>query len=143
MTRIDFYVSNNNEENARSQFACRLAEKAYSQKHKIYIHTTSQQETEQLDRFMWLFKAGSFLPHCAYGAESMEETPIIIGHEHAPEQDTDILINLAAQVPPFYSRFDRVVEFVSGNEATRQQARERYKHYRDRGYQVTTHNLPD
>ena len=143
MTRVDFYVSNNSTEKAQSQLACRLAEKAYSLKHKIYIHTNSQEETEHLDRFMWLYSAGSFLPHCPYGAKSMAETPIIIGHDHAPEQDTDILINLSAQVPAFYSRFDRVVELVSGNETTRQQAREHYKHYRDRGYQVTTHNLSD
>ena len=141
MTRIDFYVSNSAEQTARSQFVCRLAEKAYLQRHKVYIHTNSPEETEQLDRFMWLFKAGSFLPHCPYGADDMVDTPIIIGHEQAPEQDTDILINLSAQVPGFYSRFDRVVEFVSGDEATRQQARERYKHYRDRGYQVDTHEL--
>ena len=44
-------------------------------------------------------------------------------------------------VPPFFSRFERVVEIVNQDETQRQLARERFKYYRDRGYDLHTHNL--
>lgn len=141
MTRVDFYVLENNEPQAQGRLACRLADKAWSTQHQVYIHTNTRQESEQLNQLMWLYPDGSFLPHCLCGAEIETRTPVLIGHDHEPEQATDVLINLADAVPPFYSRFRRVVELVTGDEDTRQKARERYKYYRDRGYAIETHKL--
>jgi len=41
----------------------------------------------------------------------------------------------------FFSRFDRVVEPVDADQAARAASRERFKFYRDRGYQPTAHKL--
>lgn len=141
MTRIDFYVLDSNENQAQARLTCRLTDKAYARQHQVYIHTNNQQDSEQLDQLMWVYKEGSFLPHCLYDTDYSAETPVLIGHDHEPEQATDVLINLADEVPPFYSRFERVVELVTGDEPTRQKARERYKYYRDRGYAIETHKL--
>jgi len=141
MTRIDFYVLDNNEAQAQARLTCRLADKAWSKQHQVYVHTNTRQDSEQLDQLMWVYQDGSFLPHCLYTAGESAATPVLIGHDHEPEQATDVLINLADEVPPFYSRFERIVELVTGDETTRQKARERYKYYRDRGYAIETHKL--
>ncbi len=52
-----------------------------------------------------------------------------------------MLINLAADVPDFFSRYERVAEVVDGNSARREQSRERYRFYRDRGYKLNTHQV--
>ena len=123
MTRIDFYVLENNHIQAQTQLACRLADKAYSKQHQIYIHTNTQQDSEQLDQFMWVYQDRSFLPHCLYDTAESAETPILIGHGHDPEHTTDVLINLADEVPTFCSRFERIIELVTGDETTRQSGR--------------------
>lgn len=141
MTRIDFYVLESHQPQAQGRLACRLADKAWSTQHQVYIHTNTQQQSEQLDQLMWVYQDGSFLPHCLHGTAHSTETPILIGHDHEPEQATDVLINLADDVPPFYSRFERIVELVTGDETTRQKSRQHYKYYRDRGYAIETHKL--
>ena len=62
-------------------------------------------------------------------------------HAAQPTTHTDLLINLAAEVPTFFSRFERVAEVVDTDAARRNQARERFRFYRDRGYAVETHNM--
>ena len=52
-----------------------------------------------------------------------------------------VLINLTDTVPMFFSRFERVTEIVPANEKSRHQARERYKFYQQRGYELETHKL--
>ena len=53
----------------------------------------------------------------------------------------EVLINLRAEWPPFFSRFQRLIEIVSLDEQDRGQARERFKFYRDRGYAIQSHDL--
>jgi DNA polymerase IIIc chi subunit len=53
----------------------------------------------------------------------------------------DVMINLDQTVPAFFGQFERVAEIVSGDDTARDQARQRYKYYRDRGYTINTHNI--
>ena len=53
----------------------------------------------------------------------------------------DVLINLSAEVPEFFSRYERVAEVVDADAARREQSRERYRFYRDRGYKLNTHQV--
>jgi DNA polymerase-3 subunit chi len=48
---------------------------------------------------------------------------------------------MSTEVPTFFSRFSRVAEIVAGDDDERKTARERFRFYRDRGYQMNTHNL--
>ena len=54
----------------------------------------------------------------------------------------EVLLNLRPEWPPFFGRFERLVEIVSaGDEDDKRLARERFKFYRDRGYEIRTHDL--
>jgi len=146
MTRVNFYISPNQAEEANLQLACRIAEKAYGQQNKVYIHTNSAEQARSLDDMLWAFRQGSFIPHCLNNdqtgnAAEQQEAAVVIGHEGLPEMQPDVLINLADEVPNFFSRFERVAEIVSGGEPTRECARERFKFYRERGYPLETHEL--
>jgi DNA polymerase-3 subunit chi len=48
----------------------------------------------------------------------------------------DVLINLQAQHPPFFSRFRHLIELVGAEESDKIAARARFKFYRDRGYTI-------
>jgi len=145
MTRVDFYVVDDNSETARWRVACRLAEKANSLGHAVHVHTSNKNQASDLDRFMWTYRDGSFVPHALIGDPLGESTatpaPVLIGTGEEPKTDTEILINLCSEVPGFFSRMDRVMEIVGGDEQTRAAARERFKFYRERGYDLKSHNL--
>ncbi len=141
MTEVDFYILKDKAPQAGMQFACRLAEKIFKDGHQVYINTTSGQQLKQLDDLLWTFREGSFLPHAVCTSNEPEATPILLGHAIEPEGPSDVLVNLAEDIPAFFSRFSRVTELVSGDDTQREMARTRYKFYKDRGYTVRSHQL--
>jgi DNA polymerase-3 subunit chi len=54
---------------------------------------------------------------------------------------TQILLNLDHDLPGFFSRFERVLEIVGADPGDRQAARERYRFYQQRGYELHKHDL--
>ena len=148
MTQIDFYILGNSYTAGGEMFACKLVDKAYHLQHTVYINTSGQPQAEHLDELLWTFNPGSFLPHQLNSPQSepqksATQTPILIGHTQQSTNYHDVLINLAPDVPAFFSQFERVAEIVWGDENQRNAARNRYKFYRDRGYTLNTHNLGD
>ena len=139
MTRVDFYLTQSKQLNT----ACKLAAKASHQGHHVFIHADDEAQAQQLDKLLWTFNQTSFIPHslATAGTDIKAYDKVIIGHDHDPEFKHDVMINLASTIPEFFSRFERVAEIVSGDEEQRQQARQRFKFYRDRGYQLNTHEL--
>ena len=140
MTKVDFYVLPANGM-SRVQLACKLTEKAWHKQHNIYIHTDSAQAAKHIDDLLWTFSQDSFLPHNLTTDVATASAPIRIGHEDAPDMECDVLINLSHDVPAFFSRFMRVAELVDQNDSTRQQARDRFRFYRERGYPLESHEL--
>ena len=107
----------------------------------MYINTASEQQLRQLDDLLWSFRQGSFLPHAVYTSDDAETTPVLLGHATEPDGPSDVLVNLAEDIPAFFSRFSRVTELVSGDDEQRDAARTHYKFYKDRGYTVRSHQL--
>ncbi len=141
MTRVGFYLSKAHEDTARMALACRITEKAWRSGHKVYIHTASAKQAAQCDRMLWTFRDASFIPH-TLATEDDGVSPVLIGHDPEPELRLhDVIINLSDEVPVFFGAFERLAEPVAGDDTQRQQARERYRFYRDRGYALKTHEL--
>ncbi len=141
MTQVDFYLARGDGNADRELTVCKLTQKAFRLGHQIYIHTASPEESAHLDRLLWTFSAGSFVPHALLTDDRQPEVPVLIGEQDPPEQSQDVLICLTAAAPSFFERFERVVDVVGPTAEARERARERFRFYRDRGYTVQTHNL--
>jgi len=141
MTRVDFYILRDTGASACALFACRLTEKAVKQGHQVYINAESAAQLLQLDDLLWTFRAGSFLPHVVDIGEDNGASPVLLAHDREPGNSHDVLVNLSNEVPPFFSRFNRVAELAGGNDAQRSEARNRYRYYKDRGYTLHTHQI--
>lgn len=142
MVRVDFYILPASDPDAPQRFACRLAEKAWEKGHRVFIHTTTPLLAQQMDELLWTYRQDSFLPHGLY-TEGEEEAvlPVLVGAEVVPTGTLDVLINLAATVPSWFDRCNRVAEVVGGTEEARTSARERYRFYRSRGCSPLSHDL--
>jgi DNA polymerase-3 subunit chi len=141
MTQLDFYILTVDYPGDRYQFACRLTEKAYGQGHRIYLHAGSMGEVQHLDRLLWTFRDGSFVPHGQLGEADPRLTPVLLGCQRDPTGEEDVLINLTPEVPDFFSRFQRVAEIIDSDPERRRTGRERFRHYREGGYPLRTHEL--
>lgn len=139
MTRIDFYVLDDSDPAGRLRTACRLIQKAFGLGHRIHVHTGSAALSGQLDELLWTFRDVAFIPHEVEGEDP--DCPVQICHEREPATAGQILVNLDARVPLFFSRFERVAEIVNQEPAVRDAGRERYRFYRDRGYELGHHRL--
>jgi len=139
MTRIDFYILPATEPEDRFQFACRLVDKAAQNGHSIYIHTRNEADSKQLDDQLWQFRADSFIPHSLVSEQSNGR--IEIGHDADPAHHHDVLINLAHEVPLFFSRFQRVSEIVVQEEDVVRATRKHYAFYKERGYPLHNHDM--
>ena len=139
MTQIDFYTNASD----KIATACRVAAKAYGLGHRMLVFCPDAEVAARVDRLLWTTPATGFIPHCAPADALAAETPIIIDHRGETPLCDQVLINLRAEWPPFFARFERLVEIVTVEDNDRQAARERWKFYRDRGYEMRMHDLAD
>ena len=143
MSRVDFYVLSQEGGDARFRIACRLAEKAVEQGHRVYIQTASLADAQRLDDLLWMFNDRSFLPHeITSGNEaSHPRVMILLGDALAPPGHRQLLINLTNALPVELDSYDRIAEIVDVDPDSKRQSRERYKAYRERGCELESHNL--
>ncbi len=137
MTQIDFYTQVGD----KLQTACRLTAKARSLGLRVTLLCPDRETAARLDRMLWTVPATGFLPHCASDDRLASMTPVLIDTSGDTPAHDEVLINLHPEQPASFSRFQRLAEIVSADETDRNMARERYKFYRDRGYDIRTHDL--
>jgi DNA polymerase-3 subunit chi len=58
-----------------------------------------------------------------------------------PAGSPDVLISLGARVSPAFEKFTRVAEFLDARPEVRAAGRERFKAYRDKAIEPTTHKV--
>ena len=138
MTSIDFYFNAGD----RLDVACRLAGKALQQKKRVLIYAPREDLAQKIDRMLWTSQAVSFLPHCYAHDPLAPDTPVLIATGDAPAAAAcEVLLNLGEECPPFFERHERLLEIVAQDDAERAAGRARFKFYRDRGYELRSHDL--
>ena len=139
--RIDFYVLPDTQDNGRTLLACRLADKAYSLGHTVYLFASSEARAAALDDLLWTFRQDSFIPHERYPLAGEESSPVLIGIASPAEVNAQVLINFTFTLPDGFERFERVVELVDQQPEVLAKSRERFKQYRERGLTPESHKL--
>lgn len=140
MTRIDFYVLSEQGDDARWQFAARLAEKAFRQNLSVLILTGDAATAHQLDGLLWQFAPESFLPH-ALAQEQADARIILAAASHEPVPVRDLLVNLSDALPSHWQQFARMSEVVTQSPQVLRSTRARYAQFKELGHPVMTHKL--
>ncbi|MDA8128371.1 MAG: DNA polymerase III subunit chi [Betaproteobacteria bacterium] len=137
MTEITFYTFADDP----LDVARRVAAKAYGQGKQVMIYAPDATSAAAIDRLLWTTPALGFVPHCRDGDALAGETPVLIGADANALRQADVMINLHAEQPPAFARFERVIEIIGQDDAAREQGRARYRFYQARGYALKTHDL--
>lgn len=132
MTRVEFFF------NVPDKVAkvVELCTRAVAKGRKLTIFTHDEHLSANIQDRLWQHSATSFLPSARTGDAEQHDAPIILNQDGERLLQDDILINLKSAHPPFFSRFNYLVELVGVDERDKAFARERFRFYRDRGYQI-------
>ena len=142
MKQVQFYVLT---QDNIYEHTCDLAAKAWRLGKRVLIACETEQQAFEIDERLWAREPDSFVPHNLSGEVTQYATPIEIswkGKRNA--QRRDLLISLQQAIPEYVASFTQVIEFVPIQEtekAEKAQARERYKQYRQMGWQLSTETI--
>ncbi len=137
MTRVDFHFNALD----RLQYGCRLVRKVHRSGARILVWCEDPVALAQFDQLLWTFSDADFIPHVVASNLLAPETPVLLTAEAIETSHHEVLVNLGRQTPPMFSRFDRLIEVVSGDDEDRSLARDRWRFYKDRGYPLNAHDL--
>jgi DNA polymerase-3 subunit chi len=138
MTKIDFYTGSPD----KLRTVCQLSHKAMQNGVRAVISVPDPSTTNALDKLLWHYPSSAFIPHCRSNAAagempaSLSDWPVILDHGGDKFPHHELLINLHDECVPFFSRFERVIEIIGNDEEDSRMGRERFKFYRDRGYEL-------
>jgi DNA polymerase III subunit chi len=129
-------------------YACRLLRKAMGQGTKVIVLGDFEQ-IEALNQSLWSFSAHDFVPHClASDAPSVRQrSPVLLANTLQGLGDLielptyQVLLNLGLAVPVGFESFERLIELVAVAEQDRDPARQRWKDYKERGFDILRHDL--
>ncbi|MES2423100.1 MAG: DNA polymerase III subunit chi [Pseudomonadota bacterium] len=138
MTEIEFHFNAPD----KLSYACRLLRKA-SASGKRTVVTAAPDMLEELDRALWTFSALDFVAHCHSNAAPamVAASPVVLAEALAGTPAHPVAVNLGEGVPAGFEKFERLIEVVTNDNADRQQARLRWKHYAQRGYDIQRRDL--
>ncbi len=139
--RVSFYILKELQTiKDRDLYACRIIEKAYNNKHKVFVFLSDLEETNKFDTQLWTFSDISFVPHEIYN-QANDSTQILLGYDHKPNKTNDILINLTSNIPIFYQDFNHIIEVIPNDEQLKKLARVRFKQYKQNGAKIETFDV--
>jgi DNA polymerase III subunit chi len=126
----------------RLGYALRLLRKAYGAGARVAV-TADDATLKQLDQALWTMAPLAFVPHAHAEQSAMvvQHSPIVLAQNLGALPHYEVLVNLSDDVPAGFERFERLIEVVTTQEEQRQAARARWRHYSERGYAMTRHDL--
>ena len=139
--QVDFYVLEDASGGARLRTACRIVEKAYLSDHRVLVWLPDAEALRTFDELLWTFGDRSFVPHELLQTGAKIEAPVMLSTEAVPQDPVDVIVNLAAEVPPCALLAPRIIEIIDGDAERRQAGRARFRAYKDQGLNPATHNL--
>lgn len=131
MTKVDFYTGSED----RLRTACQLSHKAMLNGLRVLLHVPDDGLADKLDKLLWHYPTTAFMPHCRSHEPEAAGMPVVIGRDETFPH-SELLISLHDECPPFFSRFERVVEIVGCTSEEVRDGRTRFRYYRDRGYEL-------
>jgi len=139
--RIDFHFNVEH----RLQYACRVVRRARAADCRVLLFSRDADQLARLDTALWTFSALDFVPHVATDSPLAGRTPVLLTSSLAGAAPScPVLINLDDDVPPelpsLQGRFERLIEIVSRDDDDRRLARERFRVYRDAGFEPQVHD---
>jgi DNA polymerase III subunit chi len=140
VTEIDFHFNTPD----KVSYACRLLRKAVGARGARVVVVADAQMLDAIDLALWTFAPAEFIAHCRSDGEphTVSRSPVVLAESGAaPLPHQQVLVNLGAELPTGFERFERLIDIVSADDADRLAGRKRWRHYAERGYAIQRHDF--
>ena len=114
--RIDFHFNVEH----RLQYACRVVRRARAADCRVLLFSRDADRLARLDAALWTFSALDFVPHVAADSPLAGRTPVLLASSLAAASPCPVLVNL--------------------DDDDRRAARERFRLYREAGFEPQAHD---
>lgn len=112
----------------------KLMEAAYSNGVKTLIHGREDQ-VESLDRAIWTYHPGKFVPHGTERDPYPDEQPVLISTGFMPTNEASLLVIVNGDLYEESHTFDRLFDVFDGtDDEAVADARQRWAKYKERGW---------
>ena len=139
MTQVAFHIGIDD----RVAYCCRLVRKVLASGAQALILGDAAL-LRRVDAALWADEAAGFTPHAMADAPApvASRSPVLL----AAQVPTDlarqsVLINMTDQLLDDPHTRERVIELVSADEQAIQEARARWKSYKQRGFELANHDV--
>ncbi len=129
MTSVQFYLIETCDPADQFNYALQLALQQLALGRHLHIHTSSALDTRQMQEL--------FVDKLSHGDERLS-----IDHQGEPANTRDVLLNLSAEVPYFFSSFASTLEVICTGSNGKDSGRDRYRYYKARGYPLKHCDVP-
>lgn len=120
----------------KARHLCELAARYFDEGQRVLITVDDENQGITLDRFMWTWQKGAFVPH-AYdnGAVECHDEPVVIGTGERNSNAAKVLIMGKPCSPEFMRQFHQVIDFAELHDPQLAEAsRARFLAYREAGF---------
>ncbi|GAB4169048.1 MAG: DNA polymerase III subunit chi [Geothermobacteraceae bacterium] len=116
---------------------CRLAESWLEQGKRVLVLVADENQAVTLDRFMWTWNKGSFIPHaCDNDAVECHDEPVVISWRERNINNATVVILGRPADKSFLSGFETIVDFAETHSPEVLAAsRARFRSYREAGFE--------
>lgn len=141
MTQVDFHVNVADV----ALYGCRLVRKVWQAGHRVVVYCDDTRRLARFDQALWTFAPLAFIPHVPVRHPLASRTPVLLtaSATEVPASHRQVLVNLSDSTPPAFADYQRVVELVGTDAASRQAARARFRFYREQGHAPFTHDVEE
>lgn len=115
-----------------------ILQKALGQEKRVLVKMATDKSITAMSKILWTFRPESFLAHGAAKDEFAADQPILLTTEDDNLNDAGILILTEGATCDDLDAYDLCCEMFDGrDDAAVQAARQRWKSYKDKGYDLT------
>ena len=132
MTRVTFYSNVVD----KQLILFDLVQAAIKKQHSVTVLSENKLVASAISKGLWETEKANFIPNVLASHPQVAQTAVVIGWEQKELSQDDILINLIQAQPMLFSRFRQLIEIVGHDDEDKAAGRQRFKFYRDRGYEI-------
>jgi DNA polymerase-3 subunit chi len=120
----------------KAKILCDLAEEFYLAGQRVILLVQDENQGVTLDRFMWTWKKGAFIPHVYDNGsvDSHDEPVVIVDEPHNPNGAEVLVLGTDCDLE-FIRQFRKVIDFAEAYDDERlEESRTRFRSYRELGF---------
>jgi DNA polymerase-3 subunit chi len=135
MTEIRFYHL---QKQSLDRVLPQILEKAFGFNHRVVVRMENEKEVDRMNGLLWTYKPDAFLPHGAKKDGQAERQPIWLTDKDENPNKAGTLVLTQGTMSENIADYDLCCEMLDGRDDNAvKSARQRWKEYQDKGYDVT------